>query len=631
MCGIVAIFGRRASPSVEAVHRALDSIHHRGPDGNGIWKSDEGTTILGHKRLSVLDLKTGDQPLANEDETLHVIVNGEFYGFEKIRETLEAQGHRFRTQSDSEIVLHLYEEYGYDCLHYLRGEFAFVLWDGNRNTLFAARDRFGMKPLFYSQSNGMLLFASEVKALHASGVEAGWNEGTLGQMLGMGIAASGGSHFRHVEVLPPGHYIVANRDSIASHQYWDFNFPREEELIVLTDQEYAEQFRSLLDESVRLRMRSDVPVACYLSGGIDSCSILSLMARHSSSPVRAFSLGFDDPALDESAHAQEMAKHVATGCEVIPVSQSDLADNFSEAMWHAETINFNTNSVAKFILSRAVQNAGYKVVLTGEGSDEIVAGYPHFRQDLFSSLGGGDVETLRSFREKNVASRGLLLSDGDDPKSPVLMERLGYAPAFLDATYAISRKVAPLVSNYTPIDRIFSSLLDTVNVADQLRGRHVVNQSLYLWNKSYLPGIILTVLGDRMEMAHSIEGRVPFLDHHLVEFTRTLPVGQKINGTVEKFVLREAMKPFLPASVYQRQKHPFLAPAVLTNRDTPLHRMMQDTLRGNALNRTPFINRKEVIAVLDSLPGLDPNIAAAWEAPLMMLFSTAVLAEKFQL
>src|SRR5260370_21606956 len=337
-------------------------------------------------------------------------------------------------------------------------------------------------------------------------------------------------------------------------------------------------------------MRADAAVGCYLSGGLDSCSILALMARHSSSPVRAFTLGFDNPALDESMFAQEMANHVGSACDVIPVSQANLADNFSDAIWHAETLFFNPHGVAKFMLSRAVQNAGYKVVLTGERSDEIVAGYPHFRQDLFRNAGEDSTELLRSLRDRNSASRGLLLADSDLPTSSVLMGRLGYSPAFLDPIREAARKIADFFSASVPIDTILSSFLDNVNIAGQLSGRHVVNKSLYLWNKSYLPGSILTMLGDRMEMAHSVEGRVPFLDHHLVEFTRSLPIRQKLNGTTEKFVLREAMQPLLPRSVYERQKHPFLAPPVLSKAEAPLHRMLQDTVRGSALNRMPLIN-----------------------------------------
>lgn len=631
MCGIVAVLGREHAPSSEAVSRGLGTLHHRGPDASRIWKSDEGIVVLGHKRLSIVDINTGGQPLANEDRSVHVIVNGEFYGFEQIRRDLETRGHRFRTKSDSEIVLHLYEEYGYTCLTHLRGEFAFVLWDEKKKTLFAARDRFGIKPLFYSESNGKLSLASEVKALHATGIEAAWDDDVLSQMVGIHNSVSGRSPFRNVKILPPAHYMVASRETAVIHQYWDFDFPRETDLSVSTDQEYAEQFRSLLDESVKLRMRADVPVGCYLSGGIDSASILALMARHSSSPIRAFSLKFDHPALDESMLAQEMANHAGTSCDVIPVNAADLADNFSDAIWHAETILLNPNGVAKFILSRAVRDAGYKVVLTGEGSDEIVAGYPHFRQDLYSNSGENGAELLRSLNDKNSASGGLLLASSTAPKSPVLMERLGFSPSFLDPLLEIARKCARLFSASTSVEKILLPFLDNVNIAGQLSGRHIINQSLYLWNKSFLPCQILTTLGDRMEMSHSVEGRVPFLDHHLVEFMRSIPVGQKINGTTEKFVLREAMKSLLPRTVYERQKHPFLAPTLFSKPDGRLYGMMQDTLRGSALHRIPLIDRKKVVNFLDNLPLLDASARAAWDVPLMALFSAAVLSDRFQL
>ena len=631
MCGIVAILDHKNVPASEAVNRGLGSLSHRGPDASRIWKSDQGNVILGHRRLSIIDLNSGDQPLSNEDGTIHAIVNGEFYGFEQIRTELEGRGHRFRTQTDSEIVLHLYEEYGRGCLDKLRGEFAFVLWDEKTKTLFAARDRFGIKPLFYSRSLGQLSIASEVKALHAVGIEAAWSDDVMLQMIGLNNSTSGKSHFRDIEILPPAHYIVASQKSFEIHHYWDFNFPREEDLPVLPDQEYAEQFQSLLDESVKLRMRADVPVGCYLSGGIDSCTVLALMARHSSAPIRAFSLKFDSPTLDESTLAREMATHAGTVCDIVPIKAADIADNFSDAIWHAETFFLNPNSVAKFILSRAVRSAGFKVVLTGEGSDEIVAGYPHFRQDLYSNSTENGAKLLRDLNEKNSASRGLLLASSYLTNSPILVERLGYSPAFMGPVQEISRQCAKLFSASASTEQLLTSFLDNVDIGGQLSGRHVVNQSLYLWNKSYLPGTILTVLGDRMEMAHSIEGRLPFLDHRLVEFTRSLPVAQKIKGTTEKFVLREAMRPLLPRTVAERQKHPFLAPPLLSQPDEPLYGMMQDTLRGSALNRIPLIEKKAVVEILDSLPSLDAKAGLAWEAPLMALFSAAILSERFHL
>ena len=632
MCGILAAYGEGVVKSVDAIHRGLKVLHHRGPDATKIWQSRAGQVILGHNRLSIIDLSTGDQPLANEDQTLHVVVNGEFYGFEQIRNDLTARGHCFRTKTDSEILLHLYEEYGVECVHQLRGEYSFVLWDERQQILFAARDRFGIKPLFYSQTKDGLLFASEVKALHASGVTPAWDEEGFLETFALTGNPLGRTHFRDVRSIPPAHYLVAKSGNVSTHKYWDFDYSEERSIPVLDEHEYAERFLAVLDEAVRLRMRADVPVGCYLSGGIDSCSVLALMARHSPSPVRAFSLAFEDRAYDESPIAKEMAQRAGAEFTTIPVTQASLAEDFSDAVWHGETFLANAHSVAKFALSRAVHNAGYKVVLTGEGSDEILAGYPHFRLDLSRHCSGTEGAALQaSLAASNTVSRGLLLADDDVPPSPVFLKRLGYVPAWIEARASFLHKLRPTLPASFQSCQLHEVLLSQLDVAGQMSGRHVVNQSLYLWNKTTLPGYILTVLGDRMEMSHSVEGRVPFLDHHVVEFTRSLPVTQKIHGTTEKFVLREAMRPLLTKTVYERQKHPFLAPPALLNPAEPLHQMMQDTLRGTALDTIPFITKTRVVELLDRIPTLDDGAKTGLEVPLITLLSACVLAQRFRL
>lgn len=336
MCGILAAYGEGVLISIEAMRWGLKVLLHRGPDASKIWQSRTGQVILGHNRLSIIDLCTGDQPLANEDETLHAVVNGEFYDFERIRDDLTARGHCFRTKTDSEILLHLYEDYGVECVHQLRGEYSFVLWDERQHILFAARDRFGIKPLFYSQTKEGLLLASEVKALHASGVRPAWDEEGFLQAFAFTGNPLGRTHFRDVRSIPPAHCLVAKSGNVSTHKYWDFDYSEERSIPVLDEHEHAARFLAVLDEAVRLRMRADVPVGCYLSGGIDSCSVLALMARHSPSPVRAFSLAFEDRAYDESPIAKEMAERAGAEFTTIPVSQASLAEDFSDAVWHGE-------------------------------------------------------------------------------------------------------------------------------------------------------------------------------------------------------------------------------------------------------------------------------------------------------
>jgi asparagine synthase (glutamine-hydrolysing) len=416
MCGIVGIFSRRDRVSAAVMERATRSLYHRGPDGQRQWISVDGKVALGHTRLSIIDLSTGDQPIASEDESTRIIVNGEFYGFEAIQRELKGRGHRLRTGSDSEIALHLYEDFGLQCLHHLRGEFALVLWDETRRRLIAARDRFGIKPLFYAWHGDTLYLASEVKALFAAGVPARWDEESVFHSVAFG------SHQMRtlcdgVFEIPPGHYLIATEKHLQVNQYWDFNYPKKEMAAAKhSDADYAAEFRYELEESVRIRLRADVPVGVYLSGGLDSCSVLGLAAKHHPEPIRAFTLTFESVEYDEGVVAREMAALAGAEFNPIHVGQRDLADNFADAIGHAETFCANAHGVAKYLLSRAVRNAGYKVVITGEGSDEILGGYPHFRRDmLFYNNEGRDPEAIQELiswlDEHNSVSRGLLLPE----------------------------------------------------------------------------------------------------------------------------------------------------------------------------------------------------------------------------
>jgi asparagine synthase (glutamine-hydrolysing) len=640
MCGIVALFSRRQPVTAELIQRATQRLHHRGPDGQRHWISRDGRVALGHARLSIIDLATGHEPIASEDERTWIIVNGEFYGYEAIQRELEAAGHRLRTRADSEIALHLYQDLGAQCLHRLRGEFAFVLWDEASRTIFAARDRFGIKPLFYAFHNETLYLASEVKALFAAGVPARWDAQSLYH-----AASAGGYQMRTlydgIFQVPPGHYLLATDRHVQLHRYWDLDYVLADGGETRrSDTDYAAEFREALEEAVRIRQRADVPVACYLSGGLDSCSVLGLAARHRSDPIRAFTLTFDRAEYDEEAQAREMAAKVGAEFHPIPIRQDDLADHFSDAILQSETLCFNAHGVAKYLLSRAVRDAGYKVVLTGEGSDEILGGYAHFRRDmlLYNREGqdkGLTAGLLQELEKSNPVSRGLLLPDGEPGPLHAVKRVLGFVPSWIETFSARAQKMRAVMAGDF-LDAFgrgedFQALLNDVDVHGQLAGREPVHQSLYLWSKTLLPGYVLTMLGDRMEMAHSVEGRVPFLDHHVVEVVRSQPVNQKIRGMTEKYVLREAARDVLTDTVYHRQKHPFLAPPAALNPRQRLSSFVQDTLRGDALAAIPYFDRRKVIDLLDRLETLDEGRRVVFDQVLMILVSACVLHEGFRL
>ena len=637
MCGITAILSRRSPVDPKTIRAGMASLHHRGPDGQQHWMSRDGRAALGHTRLSIIDLTTGDQPISNEDRTIHTVVNGEFYDFERTRAALEARGHCFRTKSDSEIALHLYEDFGPECLHHLRGEYAFVIWDERNQRLIAGRDRFGVKPLFYAEHNGALYLASEVKALFAMGVPARWSAESV--YAGGFVLPGERTLFDGVYAVPPGHFLRATREAHRVHQYWDVDYPRDDApRASRSDAEYIEGFRAVLEDAVKTRLRADVPVGCYLSGGIDSCAVLGLAARHHDGPVRAYTLTFDHAQYDESRVAEEMARHAGATYQPIPMKQADLAAHFRAAVIQSEIPFINGHTVAKYMLSRAVRESGYKVVLTGEGSDEILAGYPHFRRDmLLHHTAGQDPREaerlLRQLAEDNQVSRGLLLPEGDGDTSAVCKTLLGCVPSWIEAMGGTSGRMHALMRDeflepYSGTD-IVGTLLSSLDVERRLKGRNAVHSALYLWAKTLLPHYILSNLGDRMEMSHSIEGRVPFMDHHVAEYLQRTPVSLKIRGTTEKYILREAVKDVITKTVYERQKHPFLSPPATLNPDQPLHALMQDTLRGSAGANVPFLDQRKIVAALDGLtkPGADAGHRVVMDQVLTLALSFVFMHE----
>ena len=634
MCGIVALFSTGAPVSPEALRRATRALNHRGPDGQRQWIAPHGRVGLGHARLAIIDLTTGDQPIANEDEQLRVVVNGEFYDYERYQKDLEGRGHRLRTRSDSEILLHLYEELGTHCLRELRGEFAFALWDERNGLLFAARDRFGIKPLFYTQLGDTLLLASEAKALFAAGAWARWDHESVFQDLHM-IADGDRTMFQGVYQVPAGHYLLATRQRFQVVPYWDLSYPTADHPAPeYSEEEHVLRMRDALRESIRLRLRADVPVGVYLSGGLDSCSLLGVAASFHGGPLEAFTIAFEEGPFDEGPVAEEMAAHVGANFHRFRMPEDLLADHFADAIWQCETVTFNANCVAKYLLSEKVRDFGFKVVLTGEGSDELMGGYPFFRQDMlmFNTPGEDPDATKARVAALHAANRmyGAFGSQaGDALPTDSVRNVLGYVPTWIQNRAIASKRTQALLAGDFSAEFAardpYQMFLNRINLPEGAP-RDPLNQSMWLWLKAVFPNKLLNFLGDRMEMAHSIEGRTPFLDHPLAELVCQMPVSMKVQGMTEKYVLREAARPFLTDTVYKRQKHPFMAPPELQGR---LRELAEDTLRGPTLASVPFFDRKAVIRFLDDEPNVPPEERAFYFPSWITMLSICVLHERY--
>lgn len=617
MCGLVAVLGWNASPLDGGVERALDALAHRGPDGRGIWRSPDRRVQLGHVRLAVRDLEGGAQPLASEDGRVVAVVNGELYAARELRTELEAAGHRFTTRSDSELVVHAWEQWGRAMLPRLRGEFAFVLWDDREYVLLAARDRFGVKPLAWAETEGQLVLASQARGLFALGVRAAWDHASLLQAASFQYPPPDATLFAGIHQLPAGHSLVARDGQVRIDRYWDLDHAVSTGW-TRNDEDTVVAFRERFDDAVRERLTADVPVACQLSGGLDSSAVLASATQARGAPVDAFTVSFvDGEAYDEVALARETAHHLHARHHVVRVSDGDVADHFADAVVAGEGACINAHAAAKLLLSRAVRRSGFKIVLTGEGADEVLLGYAHLRSDLEG--------TTARVAASNAASAGLMLPGGDGLSTAAIERALGYVPTWIAAKAALGKRLHGLLRDDWRSARgdrdPGATMLASFDLPGQLHGRERPLQSAYLWTKLALEGYILRTLGDGLEMASGVEGRLPMLDDVLFELLRDMPTSAKIRGGVEKWVLREAMRERLPARVLQREKHPFLAPPM----GPRTLAVARDVLASASFRAQPLFEPAKVEACLDALPRMSPAEQKAHDPVVFFVLSIAVL------
>ena len=585
MCGIAGI--ARHSPAavtVDSLGRMAAAIRHRGPDGYGFYF---GRRVgLAHVRLSIIDIAGGAQPLANEDGQIVVTYNGEIYNHLELRRELAERGHIFRTKCDTEVLVHGYEEWGVNVLHRLEGQFAFALYDRNRETVFVARDRFGVRPLFYAQRNGDFYFGSEIKAILATGeVEASLDPRGLNEVLTFWAARPPRTPFSGIASLEPGTYGVWKDGALWLRHYYELDYPESAE----EPADVIEQLDEIMLRSIGARMRADVPVGAYVSGGLDSSITATLAASASPHTLRSFSIAFDDPKFDESVHQREVAEAIGSMHAVASIGNSAIAETFPEVLWHTETPLLRTAPVPMYHLAKLTKDLGIKVVLTGEGADELFLGY-----DLFKEV------SVRRFcmRRPDSSGRRRLFDrlypylahqgrsgdfwrrfflDAGDPGDPLF----SHLPRFL-LTSRIKEFYSPEfraeIGGIDAISELRSSLPTRFFAWSSL------NQAAYLEMTTLLSPYLLSSQGDRMAMAHGVEGRFPFLDHRLFEFASSLPTSSRLIGLREKDVLRRWARRVLPPSVKARGKQPYRAPDAPSFFAPKSPEWVADHLTPNALN-----------------------------------------------
>ena len=568
MCGIVGYFGPGMAPTEAEplLRRMAQAVAHRGPDEMGLYAGDE--IGLGHRRLSIVGLADGQQPMHSDDGNFVLSFNGEIFNYVELRAELVARGHRFRTGSDTEVLLKLFELEGEAALDRLNGDFAFAIYDRRARRLTLARDRMGVRPLFYTWRGDTIVFASEVKALlEVPGVRAEMDVEALDQIFTLWAPIAPQTAFRNIFELPPAHVMTVENGTATSRAWWSLDFPDFGEADTRSEAEIADELLALLDDATRIRLRADVPVGAYLSGGLDSSIVSALAARHVGNRLRTFSVTFDSAEHDESQFQAEMVRALGTEHTSIATSGADIAKVFPDLVRHTERPILRTAPAPLQRLSAHVRNAGYKVVLTGEGSDEIFAGYDIFREarvrrfvarqpgsrirpHLFRRL----YHYLPGIQSQSAEYLAAFFGAGADRLDDPLFSHRPRFRATAQTKLFYSEELRTKLRGYDAAEMLASRL------PERFAKWHPLHQAQYLETSFLLPGYILSSQGDRVSMANAVEGRYPFLDHRLVEFAAGIPTEMKLKGLDEKHILKRAAKGLVPAAIAERSKQPYRAP-----------------------------------------------------------------------
>ncbi|MCC6329020.1 MAG: asparagine synthase (glutamine-hydrolyzing) [Acidobacteria bacterium] len=619
MCGIAGFIAKDQSEPAEARAERLDrmcaSIIYRGPDEQGTTVT--GRAALGMRRLSIIDIKTGQQPIFTEDGNLAIVFNGEIYNFQAIRSELVSLGHSFRTNSDTEVIVHAFEEFGEKCLDKLRGMFAFAIWDRRAESLFIARDRIGKKPLFYTFTDkGEFIFGSELKTLFAhGGVEKKIDPAALDAYLSFGYVPEEFCIINKVKKLPPGFFLRYKGGKVETHRYWDLNLTPTDDR---PESEWAGLLFEKIREAVEIRLISEVPLGAFLSGGVDSSTVVGMMSRLSPKPVKTFSIGFHEDSFDELKYARIAARHFGTEHHEFIVTP-DLFDTISEIVWHFDEPFSDQSALPTYMLSKMARDH-VTVVLSGDGGDELFAGYDRYLIDQKRSKYGRIPQFVRWHGLRRLSAA---LPRGSFGKNFLFNISLGPIERYIDSVSTFNGPGKQLL--YTADFRAelngggSAGELEFAGFGDAAARVDPLARLLYLDSKTYLPGDILTKV-DRMTMANSIEARVPLLDHEVIELAAAIPSRLKINGGTTKYILKKAMKRLVPDEILHREKQGFGVPVGRWINDQLRGRMTDDLLARRTLERGWF-ERSSIRSLLDEhAAGRRDRSDALWTLWMMELW-----------
>ena len=567
MCGITGILNLTEPNliSIDVIAKMSGYLNHRGPNESGLYIDD--WIGIAQTRLSIIDLTSGTQPIHNEDKTLWIVFNGEIYNYIELKNSLIKLGHKFYTNTDTEIILHLYEEKQENCLHMLNGQFAFTIWDSVNRKIFIARDRVGKKPLYYTVCGNQFIFASEIKAIFANNkVKRKLDHKAMDQVFTFWTTLPGRTSFKDIKELPAGSYLSIIGNQVLVKQYWDFDFALPNELTNYNSNEITSYSKELLIDSIGIRLRADVPVGCYLSGGLDSSGITTLVKNNFNNQLNTFGIRFEDIDFDEGQYQKEMVSKLHVEHKEILATNKNIGELVPEVIWFTEIPLLRLSPVPLYMLSELVNQSGFRVVLTGEGADEIFGGYNIFRETLIrsfwakypnSTMRPRLLEKLYPYIFKDKRSKATLNSffkvGIDQPDTPFFSHLIRW-----NNTARIKRFFS---ENITTSMQDYDTLLELKdNLPEKFNKWDALSKAQYLEMKIFMSDYLLSSQGDRVAMAHSLEIRMPYLDYRLIEFMGKVPSYLKIRGLNEKFILKKIYKDILPQSILNRPKHPYRAP-----------------------------------------------------------------------
>jgi len=638
MCGIAGgtKFFSPHTLSDELLVRMLGRIKHRGPDESGIYSSED--VAIGNVRLSIIDISSGQQPLSNSDNTIWIAFNGEIFNYIELRADLKKKGYQFKTQSDTEVIVLLYEEYGIDFINKMNGQFAIALWDKRTKELILIRDRVGIRPLFYTQKNGELYFGSEIKALvEHPDIDANLSAESLSQIFTFWTTITPNTAFEGIYELPPGHYMRYKKGSKVDIQpYWELSYSKENEYSSLSFDEAMEQFKEILLDSVKIRLRADVPVAAYLSGGIDSTVTTSLIRDVVPDMLQTFSVGFADKDFDESDYQNLASKYYSTKHTGFKIQSSEIAEIFPEVIWHSEIPILRTSPAPMYSLSKRVRESNIKVVITGEGADEMLAGYNIFKESKIRRFWAKQPDSkLRPLLLKklypyipqisNANSTFLKFFFGyklSDTNSPIYSHMLRWNNGNHIKKY-FSQEIINQLDGYNPVENLINQIDNKLNDYDFLA------KAQWLETNIFMSGYLLSSQGDRMGMANSVEGRYPFLDYRLIEFCNNLNPDFKLNGLNEKHLLKKVASGRIPEQILNRSKQAYRAPIQSSFVAEGAPKYVNEMLDESKIKKHQIFDSAKTTELLNKLKS--GKISSEIDnMALTAILSTGLLVEQFQ-